>query len=116
MGNGDIHPWTTGQEQVMHSISSSLRTIAGAMEAQEMRAREKPQVDPNSLGAKALWMQEVAGGDCLLGFSDWVAWHESESYTTPEDMENVGRAVQAINRGFADMEAQVKGKSDDTSG
>lgn len=50
MGNGDVHPWTRGQDEVMHSIAHSLRTIAGCMEAQELRAREKPKVDPDSLG------------------------------------------------------------------
>ena len=78
MSNGDIHPWTIGQEQVMNSIASSLRTLANFAEAQEMREREKPKVDPDSLGAKALWMQEVAAGDQLLGFTDWMAWHESD--------------------------------------
>lgn len=112
MGNGDIHPWTTGQEQVMHSIAQSLRTIAGAMEAQELRRREKLTFDPKSLGALALWREEVARGDCRIGFADWLAWHESENYTTPEDMENLGEAVQAVKRGMAGLEAQVKGEGD----
>ena len=78
MGNGDVHPWTRGQDEVMHSIAHSLRTIAGCLEAQEMRARERPQIDPNSLGAMALWREEVASHNCTIGFSDWLAWHESD--------------------------------------
>lgn len=116
MGNGDIHPWTIGQEQVMHSIASSLRTIAICMQAQEQRRQERIPFDPKSLGALALWREEVSNQITVLGFSDWLAWHESDNATTPEDIENMGAAVQAVKRGFADMEAQVKGESDDTSG
>jgi hypothetical protein len=84
MGNGDIHPWTIGQEQVMNSIAISLRTIANCQEEMVKRARAKPKVDPDSLGAKALWMQEVAAGDQLLGFTEWVAWHESDKAEAAE--------------------------------
>jgi hypothetical protein len=84
MGNGDIHPWTIGQEQVMHSIASSLRTIANCMEAQEMRAREKPKVDPDSLGMVALWREEVARGATNVGFTHWLAWHESDKAEVDE--------------------------------
>ena len=112
MGNGDIHPWTIGQEQVMHSIASSLRTIANCMEANEIRARERGTVDTGSLGALALWRWEVSESNTRLGFTDWLAWHESDKATTQEEIELAGEAIQAVKRGFAGLEAQVKGEGD----
>jgi len=35
--------------------------------------------------------------------------------TTPEDIVRAGEAVQAVKRGFADLEAQVKEGADDQS-
>ena len=86
----------TGYEVKMYN---DINRIANCLEAAERRAREreekypkplydpevvedlvrrlgldKPVIDPNSLGAKALWMQEVAAGDCLIGFAGgWIA-------------------------------------------
>lgn len=89
--------------EAIRRIPYELNRIANVLEAQEKRAREI-QVDPNSLGAKALWMQEVAAGDCLIGFADWVAWHA----TTPEDIEALAPAIQAVRRGFDSMEQAVR--------
>ena len=85
------------------------------MEAQEQRRQER------AASTRTAWGPWRSGARrcrtvTVLGFSDWLAWHESDNATTPEDIENMGTAVQAVKRGFADMEAQVKGKSDDTSG
>jgi hypothetical protein len=45
MGNGDIHPWTIGQEQVMQSIAHSLRGIENCLQELVKNAREKPKED-----------------------------------------------------------------------
>lgn len=113
MGNGDIHPWTIGQEQVMNSIAGSLRMIANCMEAEEKRKRSLEEgINPDSLGALALWRWEVQEGNTRLGWSEWLAWHTHDESTTPEDIENMGAAVQAVKRGFADMEAQVQAQKE----
>lgn len=93
----------------MHSIAHSLNRVANVTEAWWAREREKPQVDPASLGAKALWMQDVAAGDCLIGFTEWLARYD----TTPEEIEALAPAIQAVRRGFADMETQLKGERND---
>jgi hypothetical protein len=106
---------TIDEQQTMRAIQAIpglLNRIVNLLEAQEMRARERISYDPKSLGMLALWREEVARGDCRIGFTDWQAWHESEQGTTPEDIENVGEAIAAVKRGFADMEAQVKGEGD----
>jgi hypothetical protein len=73
---------TTGYEVQMYNdirqIAQNTNRIANCLEAQETRARERPQIDPNSLGAMALWREEVASHNCTIGFSDWLAWHESD--------------------------------------
>jgi hypothetical protein len=66
----------------IQQMAQSLNRIANCLEAQEKREREKPQVDPSSLGALALWTQEVAAGTTLLGFADWLAWQESNQAET----------------------------------
>jgi hypothetical protein len=83
---------TTGYEVQMYNdirqIAQNTNRIANCLEAQEMRAREKPKVDPKDLGAYALWKAEVSFDRTRVGFSEWQAWHESDR---------------------ADMEEQVKG-------
>jgi len=60
-------------------IRHHLDRIATCMEAADRRARERAAaVDPSSLGAYALWQQEVALGDTTVGFADWLAWHDSD--------------------------------------
>jgi hypothetical protein len=102
MGNGDIHPWTIGQEQVMNSIASSLRTIANCQEEMVKRARQ-PVFQP---GSQEHWMNEVAQGRAVNGYAEWKAWYESDQ------IERAGEAVAAVKRGFADMKAQMKGEGD----
>jgi hypothetical protein len=88
------------EQQTMHAIQQipqQLKRIADALE------KQKPQVDPNSLGAYAIWKDEVARSGCLVGFADWQAWHDQP---TPEQ---VGEAIQAVKRGFDEIEEQVRG-------
>jgi len=100
---------TTGYDVHMYNdisqIAQHLNRIANCLEAQEKRARERPQVDPDSLGMVALWREEVARGATNVGFTHWLAWHES-------DRDEVDEAKAAVKRGFDDMEAQVKGEGD----
>jgi hypothetical protein len=103
MGNGDIHPWTPGQEQVMHSIASSLRVIANCMEAQEKRERT-PRFQ---LGSEEHWKYEVAEGRAINGYAEWKAWYESDQ------LERQGEAIAAVRRGFASLEAQMREEPDD---
>ena len=120
----------TGYEVKMYN---DINRIANCLEAAERRARErderyprplydpevveelmrhlgwdKPKIDPNSLGAMALWREQVAAGDCLIGFADWLAWHQADNATTPEDIEAMAPAVQAVKRGFESMEQAVR--------
>ena len=75
---------TTGYEVQMYNdlrqIQLSLNRIADCMEAAEARAQVKPVIDPDSLGVRAIWQQEVAAGDTILGFTEWLAWirHDEE--------------------------------------
>lgn len=62
----------------IRQIALNTNRIASCMEAAEERAQETGTVDPDSLGAMALWREMVASGDCLLGFSDWMAWQKAE--------------------------------------
>ena len=117
----------TGYEVHMYNhielIARNLNRIANVLEAQEKRAREKPVIDPDSLGAVALWKEEVADGTCTIGFTDWMAWHTADNPleqanaliqgTTPEEIERAGEAIQAVKRGFDEMERQVKGEGAD---
>lgn len=98
----------------LKAMERHLGRIANLLEGFEMRERQRnADVDPDSLGALALWREEVSHGGCLLGFADWRAWHEADKPKpggpSPEDVE---AAAQAVTRGFADMEAQVKGERD----
>lgn len=75
----DVQTWTIGQERVMNSIASSLRTLANWAEADEKRKREmEAGIDTGSLGALALWRAEVFAGRTTVGFAQWNAWHESD--------------------------------------
>jgi hypothetical protein len=67
----------------IRQIPGQLNRIANALEAQVKLAREKPQVDPDSLGMVALWREEVARGATNVGFTHWLAWHEGE-HDAPE--------------------------------
>jgi hypothetical protein len=60
-------------------IADSLHRLAQMAEGREMRARQRlADLEPDSIGAAALWREEVARGDTLLGFADWLAWHTAD--------------------------------------
>ena len=61
----------------------------------------------------ARWRYEVFRGMTLLGYTDWLAWRESDQEevvqaTTPEDIEAMAPAIQAVRRGFESMEQAVR--------
>lgn len=63
-----------GTERAIQSLANSMIQIAKDLESMVSR----PAVDPDSLGAVALWKEDVAAGNTILGFSEWVAWHQKE--------------------------------------
>jgi hypothetical protein len=111
-------------------IAHALNRIANVLEAQEQRAREQVPLYPPGVVEQLTkdlfgtaeeiadpdlalqWKLEVINNTTVLGFTEWRVWHESEQATTPEDIENMGEAIAAVKRGFAEMEAQVKGERD----
>lgn len=97
----------------LKGIERQLNRIGNLMEAQEKKV-QAVVVDPNNLGAVALWRAEVSNGITLLGFTDWLAWHESDAheYTTPADVEEIGRAIQAVRRGFESLEEGVQSEGE----
>ena len=100
--------------QALRELVKEARRIANVLETQEMRAREK-HVDPDSLGAMALWREEVARGNCRIGFADWLAWHqhdeEAGTTTTPEEIEALAPAIAAVKRGMAALEQAVENEA-----
>lgn len=69
---------TIGEQQFMNAVPACLNRIANCLEEIVLRQRQQDaDVDPQSLGALALWRQEVFAGRTLLGFPDWLAWHEA---------------------------------------
>ena len=89
--------------QALRELVKEARRIANCMEAQEARARV-PVFEP---GSQEHWMNEVAQGRAVNGYAEWKAWYESDQ------LERAGEAIAAVKRGFADMEAQVRGERDD---
>lgn len=71
---------TIGENQFWASVASLARSAEKIARMLEVMAEEKkpPTVDPDSLGAMALWREEVASGNTVLGFSEWVAWHKKD--------------------------------------
>lgn len=67
---------TPGTERAIQSLANSMIDIAKALES--LAVENKPKIDPDSLGAVALWKEDVAAGNTILGFSEWVAWHQKE--------------------------------------
>lgn len=105
--------------ETLPRIERELGRIANCLEGLVLLMRQElsddaTYVDADSLGAAALWREQVAQGNTLVGFSDWLAWHKADPATTPEDIENYGEAIKAVKRGFAEMERQVKGEGDAT--
>jgi hypothetical protein len=78
---------TIGEQQTWNNIGSiarDLNRIANIMEGKEMRARQRlADLEPDSIGAAALWREEVSRGDTLLGFADWLAWHTADKEGKP---------------------------------
>ena len=66
------------ENQFWASVASLARSAEKIARVLEVMAEDNkpPEVDPDSLGAMALWREEVAGGSTILGFSEWVAWHK----------------------------------------
>jgi len=75
-------------------------------------------MDAQTKAQTARWRYEVFRGMTLLGYTDWLAWREADQeeaqYTTPEDVVEMGPAIQAVRRGFADMEAQIRASEKET--
>jgi len=61
--------------ELIPQIARDLGRMADSMEAAEERATALG-INPESLGALALWRQEVFTQQTLLGFTDWLAWHQ----------------------------------------
>jgi hypothetical protein len=85
----------TGYEVQMYAhiqqIAQALNRIANCLEAAELRAREaeKP-IDPELLAAAEQVLETFP------------------KPTTPEDIEQMGQALAAVRRGFADLERGVE--------
>lgn len=77
---------TIGEQQFMNAVPACLNRIANCLEEIVLRQRQQDaDVDPKSLGALALWRQEVFSGRTLLGFGDWLAWHNADKTDGVDD-------------------------------
>jgi hypothetical protein len=92
---------------IFRQIERHLNRIANVMEAREKRAREQTlnqvlDAGTGNVDMAVLWQTDVVRGDTVLGFSEWLAWRNQDQI----------EAAQAVKRGFADLEQQVKGEGD----
>jgi xanthine dehydrogenase molybdopterin-binding subunit B len=99
---------TTGYEVRMYAdidaIAQALNRIANCLEANEKRARAQELVPYSSL-------LSVEDNKVLQKvYRSLLA--TTQKATTPEDIEQIGAAVQAVKRGFADMEKSVQEDQD----
>lgn len=67
------------RSQAQDKMAEHLRQIAQALQTMtDILADEvdhqRQAIDPDSLGAVALWREAVARDGILLGFSEWMAW------------------------------------------
>ena len=83
--------------QALRGCEKQLERIADYLQESQHLQR----IDPDSLGAIALWREEVAHRGCTIGFTDWQAWHES-------DKAEVDAAKAAVKAGFDEMEQAMK--------
>jgi len=69
-----------GEQQFWAAVGSIARSLNSIGQDLKKLVEDKPSppVDPESLGALALWREDVAKENTILGFTEWLAWQEEK--------------------------------------